>query len=69
VVNLIGATRIRGGLSVKAVLDTTDYHTGVPIVDEDFAAIRVRRHSQHPDWELHHLTARLSIVSSLFYSV
>jgi Rhodopirellula transposase DDE domain len=34
VINLIGATRTRSGLRVKAVLDTARYETGVKISDE-----------------------------------
>ena len=33
VVNLIGATKTKSGLRVKAVLDTNEYETGVKVTD------------------------------------
>jgi len=50
VVNLIGATGTRGGLKVKAVLDTNRYDTGVEISKEDIDRLRLKRHKVHPDW-------------------
>jgi transposase len=50
VVNLIGATRTRSGLRVKAVLDTNEYETGVTVSDEQMEGLRIRRHKTHPDW-------------------
>ena len=50
VVNLIGGTRIRGGLKVKAVLDTNQYETGVEVSKEDIGQLRLKRHRVHPDW-------------------
>ena len=50
VVNLIGGTRTRSGLKVKAVLDTNQYETGVEISDEDIHQLRLKRHKVHPDW-------------------
>ena len=50
VVNLIGGTRTRTGLKVKAVLDTNQYETGVEISDEDIDQLRLKRHKVHPDW-------------------
>ena len=50
VVNLIGGTRTRTGLKVKAVLDTNPYETGVEISDEDIDQLRLKRHKQHPNW-------------------
>jgi len=50
VVNLIGATKTRTGLRVKAVLDTGSYPKGVKIEDDAMRAIRLRRHTLHPDW-------------------
>jgi hypothetical protein len=48
VVNLIGATRTRTGLSVKAVLDRTKYEIGVSVSDEAFSKLRLRSHARHP---------------------
>jgi len=50
VINLIGATRTKSGLRVKAVLDTNEYETGVPITDEQMQELRIRRHKTHPAW-------------------
>jgi hypothetical protein len=35
VINLIGGTRTKSGLKVKAVLDTNQYETGVATPDEE----------------------------------
>jgi Rhodopirellula transposase DDE domain len=50
VINLIGATRTRSGLHVKAALDTARYETGVKIADEQIDQQRIHRSSFHPDW-------------------
>ena len=59
VVNLIGGTRTRSGLKVKAVLDNNQYETGVKTSDEDIDNLRIKRHRFHPDWNytLHPLHA------------
>jgi hypothetical protein len=49
-VNLIGATKTRTGLRVKAVLDTKTYPKGVKVEDEAMKELRLRRHKLHPDW-------------------
>ncbi len=50
VVNLIGATKTRTGLHVKAVLDTKTYHKGIKVKDDAMREVRLRRHTLHPDW-------------------
>ena len=50
VVNLIGGTRTRTGLKVKAVLDANRYETGVAVSDEDIAQLKLKRHKVHPNW-------------------
>jgi hypothetical protein len=50
IINLIGGTKTRTGLRVKAVLDTNDYETGVKVSDEQLEEIRLRRHKVHPAW-------------------
>jgi hypothetical protein len=50
VVNLIGGTRTRTGLKVKAVLDTNDYEIGIKVSDEQLEKVRLRRHRVHPTW-------------------
>jgi hypothetical protein len=50
VVNLIGTTRTRTGLRVKAVLDTHEYDTGEAVTVEQFKALNLTGHRFHPDW-------------------
>jgi hypothetical protein len=50
VINLIGGTRTRTGLKVKAVLDINQYETGVEISDQDIDQLSLKRHQIHPDW-------------------
>ncbi len=50
VVNLIGATKTRTGLHVKALLDTGTYPKGVKVDDDEMNNIRLRRHKLHPKW-------------------
>ena len=50
IINLIGGTKTRTGLKVKAVLDTNEYETGIKVTDEQFEEIQLRRHKVHPAW-------------------
>ena len=50
VVNLIGATKTRTGLRVKAVLDTGTYAKGLTVEDQALRDVQLRRHTFHPDW-------------------
>jgi len=50
VVNLIGATRTRTGLRVKAILDTNEYKKGIKVPDEDMNSLHLTRHRFHGDW-------------------
>ena len=50
VVNLIGRTRTRSGLQVKALLDTSDYATGQEVSSEQMRELHLRGHAFHPDW-------------------
>lgn len=50
VVNLIGGTRTKSGLRIKAKLDTREYPKGVKFSDEQMAMININRHKTHPDW-------------------
>ena len=50
VVNLIGATKTKSGLKVKAVLDTNEYETGVKVTDLQMEALSIRWHKTHPEW-------------------
>ncbi|MGH9455124.1 MAG: ISAzo13 family transposase [Terriglobia bacterium] len=50
IINLIGSTRTRTGLRVKALLDTKEYETGVPVSPQQIKELNLRRHSIPPDW-------------------
>jgi hypothetical protein len=50
VVNLIGGTRTKTGLKVKAILDTNPYETGVELSKKDMDQLHLTRHKTHPDW-------------------
>jgi len=50
VVNLIGATRTKTGLRVKAALDPRVYEAGIKISDEEMERINLRLHRVHPKW-------------------
>jgi hypothetical protein len=50
VVNLIGNTTTRTGLSIQAELDTATYPTGIEVSDKELAAVRLRAARFHGDW-------------------
>lgn len=50
VVDLIGATTTRRGLTVRCVLDTREYHTGVKVPAEDYERINIERIEPMPGW-------------------
>jgi Rhodopirellula transposase DDE domain len=50
VVNLIGNTKTREGLRIRAELDANIYPTGIEVSDEELAAVHIVRDSFHGDW-------------------
>lgn len=50
IVNLIGSTTTKNGLTVKAKLSNKKYQTGIKISDEDFARIKIKPKQFHGDW-------------------
>jgi hypothetical protein len=50
IVSLIGATRTKSGLTVKAHLDTNQYDTGATVSDADMARLRIFPHEFHGEW-------------------
>jgi transposase len=50
VVELIGATRTRSGLRVQAELDAGRYPLGVKVSDRELAAVPLKRHDWHGEW-------------------
>lgn len=50
VVNLIGATRTKSGLRVKARLDQNIYPKKVKVTDEELRSVKLKPHKFHGDW-------------------
>jgi len=50
VVNLIGNTKTRSGLHIKAELDENHYPIGIKVTDEQLAAVRITRDEFHGEW-------------------
>jgi hypothetical protein len=50
IVELIGAVTTRTGLKVRAQADTGLYPKGIKVRDEELAAVRLRRHEFHGEW-------------------
>ena len=50
VVNLIGSTRTKTGLRVRAELDTNRYEQGIKVTDDEMQSVRLERDKFHGDW-------------------
>jgi hypothetical protein len=50
IVNLIGSTRTRTGLTIRAALDTGTYPTGVKVSNEEMSKVNLTRASFHGEW-------------------
>ena len=50
IVSLIGSTRSRAGLHVRAELDRGLFPAGVAVTDAQLARVRLERHRFHGDW-------------------
>jgi hypothetical protein len=50
VVNLIGNTKTKAGLHIQAELDSNNYPTGIKVTDKELAAVKIKRHAFHGDW-------------------
>ncbi|MPY81206.1 MAG: ISAzo13 family transposase, partial [Actinophytocola sp.] len=50
IINLIGATTTKTGLTVTAQLDTHPYPTGVKITDTEMQQLPITRDTWHGDW-------------------
>jgi len=50
VVNLIGGTKTRAGLRIRAALDENQYETGIKVTDEEFEAVRLKKDKFHGEW-------------------
>jgi hypothetical protein len=49
-VDLIGATTTRSGLTVRSELDTSSYPKGIVVSDEEMQAINITCHDFHGEW-------------------
>lgn len=50
IIDLINSTTTRTGLKVYARLDERSYPDNIRVSNADLAAVRIERHSFHPDW-------------------
>ncbi len=50
IINLIGTTRTKTGLRVRAKLDPRPYEAGVKISDDDMKRLNLRSHRFRPEW-------------------
>ena len=50
VLNLIGSTTTKKGLSVTAVLDENDYQKGIKVTDEELSEVNLIGNDFHPEW-------------------
>ena len=50
IVSLIGSTSTKGGLIVKAHLDTNQYDTGIQVSEAEMARLRIFLHDFHGEW-------------------
>ena len=50
VVELIGATTTKAGLTVECVLDEATYETGIKVSDAEMASLNITGDDFHPEW-------------------
>ena len=50
IVNLIGNTKTKTGLRIKAKLDSNIYATGIKITDKELASVNLKRDEFHGEW-------------------
>lgn len=58
VLELISHTTTKSGLTVKAVVDTNTYQTGIKIKDQEFNLLNIERYKFHPEWNYTILTQK-----------
>jgi hypothetical protein len=59
ILNLLGATRTKGGLRIKPRLDLKEYEKGIEFRAEEMESISIEPHKAHPDWNYTILSHRL----------
>jgi len=50
IVQLIASTTTRTGLNVKCGIDPNQYPSGIKVSDDEMAAINIRPHEFHGEW-------------------
>lgn len=50
VINLIGHTKTKAGLRIKAKLDLNTYPTGIKVTNDEFAAVNLKKDKFHGEW-------------------
>ncbi len=50
IINLIGGTKTRKGLTIEAKLDEKEYAKGIKISDQELNALNLEQHEKHPKW-------------------
>ncbi len=50
IVNLIGNTKTKSGLTIEAELDVNTYPIGISVSDDRFASVRIKKDKFHGDW-------------------
>jgi len=50
VVNLIGNTTTKTGLTVSAILDSNNYKKGIKVSDKELSAVKLKPDKFHPEW-------------------
>lgn len=50
IINLIGATKTKKGLSIKTAVDTNEYKKGIKITDKEMESLNLIRDSFHGEW-------------------
>lgn len=50
IVNLIGSTKTKKGLSIQTAVDTNDYSKGIKITDKEMSLLNLERRSFHGEW-------------------
>ena len=63
IVNLIGSTTTKTGLTIQCVLDQNKYKTGIKVSDDEFAKINIIRNDFHGEWNYSIFPARNSNVN------
>ena len=50
VINLIGNTKTKNGLEIKAILDEREYKKGIIVSDEEFNNVNIQKEEFHGEW-------------------